>query len=404
MRFASISPAWALAVLLTVAPGALQAAPAAPSDPNETCLACHSDKDAKATDGRPIAVDGARFAKSVHGESKLACTACHSDVSEKKIPHGKVKPVDCGTCHEKPVAEYKDTVHGKARKGGSSAAAECIDCHGKHDILRNKDPASRTNHANLEATCANCHGKDSVKGSRMPGGAVATQFHDSIHGKALAGAARSSAPTCTNCHGAHSIRAKDDEKSRVNRAAIPDTCGACHTRQREQYANGRHGKLRQEGNLATPGCSDCHSAHRIQAPTTAAFQAQVVAECGTCHANYMESYRETFHGQVTNLGYVAVATCAACHGAHDIRPASDPGSTISPQNRRATCMKCHAGATASFAGWDPHANKHDAARNPLYFYTAFFMKWLLIGVFTFFGIHTVLWLYRSLVTAKGKVR
>jgi hypothetical protein len=29
-----------------------------------------------------------------------------------------------------------------------------------------------------------------------------------------------------------------------------------------------------------------------------------------------------------------------------------------------------------------------------------FMKWLLIGVFSFFGIHTVLWLYRSLRAMK----
>ena len=35
--------------------------------------------------------------------------------------------------------------------------------------------------------------------------------------------------------------------------------------------------------------------------------------------------------------------------------------------------------------------------NPLYYDTGKFMEWLLIGVFTFFGIHTLLWLIRSLV-------
>jgi hypothetical protein len=278
-------------------------AAAATADPNETCLACHGDKDAKGSSGGSIAVDAAKFAKSVHGEAKLPCTACHADVSEKKIPHPeKLKPVDCATCHEKPVAEYRDTVHGKARKGGSQVAATCVDCHGKHDILRSKDSASRTNHTNLEATCATCHGKATIGNAKMPGGAVASQFHDSIHGKALAGAARASAPTCTNCHGAHSIRSKEDEKSAVHRARIPDTCGSCHTKQREQYVNGRHGKLRQEGSLASPGCSDCHSAHRIQQHDTPAFKAQVIAECGTCHSDYMKTYRDTFHGQVTALG------------------------------------------------------------------------------------------------------
>ena len=398
-----LGPLRAFAAALSLAGASLlAAAPAVAADPNETCLACHSDKDAKGSGGKSIAVDPEKFAGSVHGSAKLPCTACHTDVSEKKIPHAeKLKPVECGTCHEKPVAEYKDTVHGKARKGGSTAAATCVDCHGKHDILRIKDQAARTSHANLEATCAGCHGKEAVAGAKMPGGAIASQFHDSIHGKALSGAAQSAAPTCTNCHGAHSIRTKDDEKSSVNRAKIPDTCGSCHTKQRQQYLQGKHGKLRQEGNLGTPGCTDCHSAHRIQRANTPAFQAQVISECGTCHSNYMETYRETFHGQVTNLGYVAVATCASCHGAHDIRPASDPASAVSPQNRAATCMKCHKGATVSFAGWDPHANKHDAARNPVYYWMGFFMKWLLIGVFSFFGLHTVLWLYRSLRAMKG---
>lgn len=390
----SIAAAFLLAGAAALLP---LAALAAPADPNETCLACHSDKDAKGTTGKSIAVDAAVFAKSVHGAA-LPCTACHTDVSEKTIPHPeKLKPVDCGTCHEKAVTEYKDTIHGTARKDGSQAAATCVDCHGKHDILPGKDPGSRTSHDNVEATCATCHGKASMIGqAKMPGGAVANQFHDSIHGKALAGAARSAAPTCTNCHGAHDIHAKDDTRSKAHRANVLQTCGSCHGKESRQFTDGRHGKLRQEGNLGAPGCTDCHGAHRIESHVTPAFQVEVIDECGTCHADYMKTYRDTFHGKVTNLGYMSVATCASCHGAHDVRPASDPASMVSPQNRLATCQKCHAGASANFAQWDPHANKHDRERNPLYYYMGLFMHWLLIGVFAFFGLHTLLWLYRSL--------
>jgi hypothetical protein len=46
------------------------------------------------------------------------------------------------------------------------------------------------------------------------------------------------------------------------------------------------------------------------------------------------------------------------------------------------------------ASFDPHANRHDRARNPVYWYAAKFMEWLLIGVFGFFGLHTLLWLAR----------
>jgi nitrate/TMAO reductase-like tetraheme cytochrome c subunit len=365
---------------------------------NDTCLMCHAAADAKGAGGKSIAVDGAVFAASVHGESKLKCTDCHADVAPARLPHAdRLKPVDCATCHAKAVGEYAGTVHGMARKGGNAVAATCTDCHGTHDIMRSKEAASRTSHANLEATCGKCHGSDAVvaKG-KLPGGNVASKFHDSIHGKALKGAAQGSAPTCTNCHGAHSIRAKGKVESRAHRARIPDTCGSCHKPEREAFGKGMHGKVRQEGDLGAPGCTDCHSAHAIEQHDMPKFQTEVIKECGNCHQAYLASYRDTFHGQVTALGFARMATCASCHGAHEVLPASNPASKVSPQNRLETCQTCHAGASANFAKYDPHANRHDRARNPLYYYAAKFMELLLYGVFALFGVHTVFWFYREL--------
>ncbi len=375
----------------------------AAANPNETCLACHGAADAKGAAGNSVAVDGPKFAASVHGELGLKCTDCHADVSADRIPHpDKLKPVNCATCHEQPVKEYAATVHGKARTGGNAVAATCTDCHGKHDILRAKDPGSTTNHANVAATCSRCHGDEAtVVKAKLPGGNVGTKFADSIHGKALKTAAVGSAPACTNCHGAHSILAKSDPQSRTNRARIPDTCGSCHQPERAAYMRGIHGKLRQDGVLATPGCSDCHSAHAIQRHESAAFQTGAVEECGTCHHESLTTYRDTFHGQVTALGYARTATCASCHGAHEILPPSDPASKVSQQNRVATCRECHAGASANFVSFDPHANRHEKERNPTYWFAAKFMEYLLFGVFAFFGIHTAFWLYRSLVVRFG---
>jgi hypothetical protein len=396
MRF----PSWLRATAgLALAGLAFAAAPAAAApDPNEACHACHSDKDAKGSSGKSVAVDPAVFAKSVHGQLGLECTACHADVSAKKLPHPeKLKPVDCGSCHEKAVKEYAGTAHGVARKGGNTVAASCVDCHGAHDILRSSEVASRTAKPNIEATCSKCHGDEELaRKAKLPGGNVAGKFHDSIHGRALMGAARASAPTCTGCHGAHTIVQKTDERSRVHRAKIPDTCGSCHTKERQEYSSGRHGKLRQEGNLTAPVCSDCHSAHQIQAHDMPGFQAEAIKECGNCHGDYLKTYRDTFHGQVTALGYTRVATCASCHGGHQILPASDPASAVSPQNRLATCQKCHAGATQNFANIDPHPNRHDPKRSPLLYWTGLGMDGLLIGVFGFFGLHTLLWFFREL--------
>jgi len=191
------------------------------------------------------------------------------------------------------------------------------------------------------------------------------------------------------------VRGKGDAESRVNRQHLAATCGKCHEGIETQYVRGAHGQQVAKGNLRAPVCADCHSAHQIQPAQTADWRVGVVRECGTCHTESLSTYRDTFHGQVTELGYARIATCADCHGAHEMLPTSDPRSPVSAERRLSTCQKCHAGATASFAQFDPHANAHDHSRNPMLYYTAQFMQLLLWGVFSFFGVHSGLWFVRS---------
>jgi len=373
-------------------------APAA--DPNESCLMCHTDASAKGASGRSIAVDPAVFAKSVHGEMQFKCTDCHADVSVDKLPHPeKLAPAACAGCHEDAVNKFTATAHGKALKDGKSAAASCTDCHGSHDILRSSNPASKTAFANIEATCGACHGNDKIVAqAHLPGGNIQAKYHDSIHGQLVEGRGvySAAAPTCTSCHGTHNIQPKSEPDSRVARAHIPETCGGCHQRERTVFDKGRHGALQQAGNAAAPVCSDCHGAHSIQRASTPQWQNEVVGACGNCHDDFITSFRHTYHGKVTTMGFGKVATCASCHGAHDIRPASDPLSMVSPENRLQTCRNCHPKAGAQFVSWDPHPRPKDKERDLILYYTNLFMEVLLIGVFLFFGLHTVLWAYRSL--------
>jgi hypothetical protein len=120
-------------------------------------------------------------------------------------------------------------------------------CRSQQDIHRSTDPASRTNHANLEATCRKWHGNEKlVKSANLPGGNIGTH-HDSIHGKLLADGSRAAgAPTC---HGAHAIR-NSDQASRINPAHIPETCGGYHQAIYARFSGGQHGKLPNEGNSA----------------------------------------------------------------------------------------------------------------------------------------------------------
>ena len=222
-------------------------------------------------------------------------------------------------------------------------------------------------------------------------------YLDSIHGRALTRSGLLVAANCSDCHGTHDIKRKTEPASRVFRANIPATCGGCHAGVVEAYAESAHGRAAAKGNAGAPVCTSCHSAHQIRRVEGAPWQLEVIRECGTCHEESLKTYRDTFHGKVTTLGFTRVAKCADCHGSHAIHGASEPRSTISPQNLVATCRQCHPAASAAFAQFHPHADPTRKGRLPQLYYSYVFMTSLLAATFGFFGLHTLLWLPRSLV-------
>jgi hypothetical protein len=371
-----------------------------PAPANDDCLACHGDEAAARASGTSVYVDAARFGASVHGQLELKCVDCHLDLAQAEMPHAeKLARAQCSACHD--ATAFDASVHGQAVAAGKGAAPTCAACHGSHDILPSSDPASRTYHLNIPATCGACHGA-AAAGNGAPGGNVAASFEDSIHGRALLRSGLTVAPTCVSCHGAHDVVHKTESASRVHRSKLAATCGGCHEGIKLQYVGGMHGTLVQNGDPRAPVCEDCHSAHAITRVDAEAWKVDVIRECGHCHTDKLGTYRDTFHGQVTELGFARVATCADCHGAHQMLPASDPRSPVSADRRVQTCQKCHPKANANFAGYHPHADPHDRERHPPLYYTARFMEILLAGVFSFFGIHSTLWFGRSLKDARAR--
>jgi hypothetical protein len=377
------------------------AAPPAPT--NDDCMMCHSDPEAKRADGSPVAVDADRFAASVHGQLELTCTDCHASLAAAELPHPEDLPkAECSACHDTAVTAYGASVHARARAADAPRGATCADCHGAHDIQPSSEPQSRTYHLNLARTCGACHGEQ-APGARMPGGNVLAQFQDSIHGHALSRSGLLVAPSCASCHGAHDIRDNASAESRVHRTNVPGMCGDCHAGVERIYRESIHGQLAAQGSARAPVCIDCHTAHEVQRAQQDEFRLRVVSRaCGECHEESLATYRDTFHGQVTELGYAEVATCADCHSAHAQFPQSDPRSRVAPQNRLKTCQQCHPSATANFAQYDPHADAHSHERSALLYYSGRFMQLLLAGVFGFFGIHTGLWFARSLKELRAR--
>jgi len=375
---------------------------------NDDCLMCHGDPDAKSDTGRSIGFDPAAFAGSVHGSMQMACVDCHASLATATdFPHEPTLPkADCRACHQDSVAAFDRSIHAAARRrSGTSVAPTCADCHSTHEIRSATDPDSRTYPLNLPATCGRCHGDPKViAAGHIAIGNVSDLYKDSIHGKAVTKSGLMVAANCTSCHGSHEIRAKSDPESRVFRRNIPTTCGTCHEGIKTQYDRGAHGAAIASGNDRAPVCADCHSAHQIQRADVTSWRLDTIRECGTCHADKIATYRDTFHGQVTSLGFVRVATCSDCHGAHAVFSKSDARSSVAPGHLLETCRQCHPTANANFAMYDPHADKHDRSRNPPLFYAAVFMKWLLGGVFGVFGLHAALWFPRAVKARRERAK
>ena len=202
--------------------------------------------------------------------------------------------------------------------------------------------------------------------------------------------------TCYKCHDAHYVYPLGTSVRAEWRLNIPDACGKCHTRERALYATSVHGKeVLEKRNPAAAICSDCHTTHDIEDPAKATTKLVITKNCGNCHYDNFNSYTQTYHGQVQNLGYAHTAKCFDCHGSHTVQRVDDPASTMHPDRRLKTCQTCHQNATAGFASFQPHATAHDFNRFPQTWIASKFMSALLGGTFAFFWTHSALWLYRE---------
>ncbi len=73
----------------------------------------------------------------------------------------------------------------------------------------------------------------------------------------------------------------------------------------------------------------------------------------------------------------------------------DPNSSVHRNNRLETCRKCHEDAPDGFIGFHAHGSTNDRENYPEMWYTARFMKLLILGVFMFFWTHLVFWFFRE---------
>jgi len=176
-------------------------------DGKDTCFDCH-----RVMEGMSL-----RFVNDIHFTNSISCASCHGgdpnepdqNISMNASRGFKVRvtrqgiPEFCGRCHsdtnfmskydpQLPVdqlAEYKTSVHGKLlAAAGRRRVAECVDCHGVHNIRAVDDPLSSANPKRVAQTCAKCHASTAEAFARTPHGRLFTTGR---------------LPACMVCHSAH---------------------------------------------------------------------------------------------------------------------------------------------------------------------------------------------------------
>lgn len=383
------------------------------------CEKCHADRQFLAGKAKGAKGDSVLFVPDTllrdSRHRTLVCADCHAGYNDG-YPHVAVAAVSrqCQSCHEEQGAAYHRSIHAP-NFDAKGDAPTCVSCHSSHRVLGSDDSRSPTYPLNVARLCGSCHDKRHILDAYFDAPADSTartavrDFRRSAHGLALSQAGLTVSATCSDCHDAHRVLPPDSTESTLNRVNVKETCGACHAGVLATYDSSAHGAALAKGDTTVTGqqapvCIECHGGHKLVNADDPVWFGEVVRECGACHQRLIETYVTTYHGKATALGYGIAAKCSDCHTAHSMLPADDPRSSVHPANLVETCGACHEGANANFVMYKPHGDPHDRERNPELYWVWLAMTSLLVGVFSFFGVHSLLWFSRLLAERKARRR
>jgi cytochrome b subunit of formate dehydrogenase len=322
------------------------------SNQTQTCGKCHED----AVRLYNASDHGKAFAQGVKGAP--SCISCHSvqitrssnlSALDLKITQEKL----CLSCHldnediRKRTAVsagfikgYDESVHGISLHTGNPASANCVDCHGAHEVARGSDPLSLVSKRNIPTTCGVCHD------------IIAEEFNSSSHGVALMRGIKD-APSCTDCHGEHIILSPTNPLSPV-----------------------------APRNVSGKVCTPCHSSLQL-------------SEKYGIASNRINTFEDSYHGLAMRGGSLQVANCASCHGVHNILPSTDPRSLVHKDNLTATCGSCHPGANERFATGRVHVLYDSKEEEPILYWISTIYIILIFVIIGGMLLHNALDYYRK---------
>ncbi|MDH3428466.1 MAG: cytochrome b/b6 domain-containing protein [Gammaproteobacteria bacterium] len=284
-----------------------------------------------------------RQSQSGRGKSRLALAAailCFSISSTPAQDNEK-----CFDCHSD--ADLTGSRGGEAMSvfvAADSYAASvhgdmaCVDCHQDIDPDRRRHSTRK----DLELVdCSGCHKPEAARHKRSLHGVAATR------GDPMA-------PVCADCHGKHDILSASDHDSPTAVMNVPVLCGSCHREGSpvsrtheisqenilEHYSMSIHGEgLFRQGLTVTAVCTSCHTSHDIRPhtdPRSTIHADNVAATCATCHGQIEQVHRKVIEGQLWTEDPGKIPTCVDCHAPHEIRNVFYPDGLADKD-----CLTCH---------------------------------------------------------------
>lgn len=301
-----------------------------------------------------------QFLASAHGHALATgspeapdCLDCHRRPVARPLPGQsrvelKLAQIAlCESCHVKKVAvgnrtllgskfvsSFEQSIHGAALHRGLVEAANCVDCHGSHEMNQAVVAGSRVSKARLVQTCSACHKAETA------------EYTFSAHAIALRNGNVDS-PVCTDCHGEHDILAHTDPAAPV------------------------FGK-----NVSQQVCASCHASARLTKKYSLATDS-------------IQTFADSYHGLAARGGAAIVVNCASCHRAHAIKSPRDPTSSVYRDNLVATCGQCHPGANRRFTVGRVHVSPDQRAASPILYWIANLYIVLIFSVIGGMTIHNL---------------
>lgn len=307
-----------------------------------------------------------RYPHKPEGTEKPEMAECWNCHGLRHGPMGLIAGDNCNKCHGTRVGKMRPASHvidwaetPHVEPAEQRLRTECAMCHTHADCDSCHDEAGvgwRSTSFNYDVGngCQACHGNVNLtKASRGQ--------EESFYVSGIERSAHRDI-TCVECHPDfnYTDRRGNTPLWQIN-AGI--ACLNCHKDAYgervanadiiEAYQDSIHGKLIADADYTSATCASCHGGHdiaRLKESQRARNDLKLSSQqmCAGCHREAWDSYDDYYHGAAYKRGALDAPACWDCHGSHGALQVADPKSMMYPVGAVAVCGECHPGSGESF--------------------------------------------------------